>query len=204
MIYKKFASIPVELPRLAVLKRMGYNRHLTGMSESQQGVIDEFMAEAFELCQPAGRYVVLDIKENDGKQVSLAEGVVFASPSVAKLLKGSSQCILLAARISVDLVNYRDKLIARKNGVGALIYDAVGSEVVDACLPWMLKRVNQEFSRFGRKTTKRRYSAGYGDFALENQQYFYKILKLSELGVRLSESFIFSPEKTVTALAGLE
>jgi cobalamin-dependent methionine synthase I len=49
-----------------------------------------------------------------------------------------------------------------------------------------------------------RFSAGYGDFLLENQRLFYELLDLQRFGVSLTESCIFTPEKTVPAIAGVE
>jgi cobalamin-dependent methionine synthase I len=58
--------------------------------------------------------------------------------------------------------------------------------------------------REGRHLTSRRYSAGYADFVLENQAIFFRELELEKLGVQLTASFILVPEKSVTAIAGIE
>ena len=49
-----------------------------------------------------------------------------------------------------------------------------------------------------------RFSPGYGDFLLENQRDFFELLKIGDFGVKLTERYIFIPEKTVTAIAGVE
>ena len=201
---KNFENIPVELPELAILKRMGYNRHLTGVSKEQSEKITYYMNECYKICAPVGRCKRLKIVSNDGGSVRLENDNIIVSASVSKLLTKSTECVFLGARVSSDILSSIDKFVAQKNGVAALIYDAVASEVVDDCLGWMIKRIGVDLSRFGLRPTSLRYSAGYGDFPLENQQMFYEVLKLEELGIVLSENFIFTPEKTVTALCGLE
>ena len=50
-----------------------------------------------------------------------------------------------------------------------------------------------------------RFSAGYGDLPLELQEKIFEILKPEkQMGVFLSESFIMSPSKSVTAFVGLK
>ncbi len=201
---KNFQNIPVELPELAILKRMGYNRHLTGISGEQVDKINHYIGEAYGMCKPVGRYDRFDIVNRDGSRVVLEGEYEINSVSVAKLLLGSNECVMLAARADQSVIEMIEKYVAQKNGVAALIYDAVASEVVDACLSWMIQRIGMDISRFGLRTTSMRYSAGYGDFPLENQKLFYDVLKMEEMGVTLSENYIFSPEKTVTALCGIE
>ncbi len=201
---KNFENIPVELPVDEVLKRMGYNRHLTGISEEQANKITYYMQEGYKICLPAGRLERTGIVEHADGYVVLENGYRIESDSVCRLLAASRECVLLGARADLGILQAIEQFILEKNGVAALIYDAVASEVVDAALTWMIRRLGQEVSRLGLRPTRMRYSAGYGDFPLENQRIFYDVLKLDELGVTLSEKFIFSPEKTVTALLGLE
>ena len=201
---KNFANIPVELPKHKILKRMGYNRHLTGISPEQSEKITYYIDECYKICEPAGRYSSIPITDNTGNTVTLETEQKIESASVAKLLRNSQECILLGAKVNPLILQEIDRFVAEKNGVAALIFDAVASEVVDETLTWMIRRLAMDMSRFGLKPTSMRYSAGYGDFPLENQVIFYNALKLEELGVTLSQNYIFSPEKTVTALCGLE
>ncbi|NLV69188.1 MAG: methionine synthase, partial [Spirochaetes bacterium] len=64
--------------------------------------------------------------------------------------------------------------------------------------------IAQQVKRRGENLTRMRFSAGYGDFMLENQKHFFELLGLEKLGVSLTERYIFIPEKTVTAIAGVE
>ncbi|HOO47200.1 MAG TPA: methionine synthase, partial [Deltaproteobacteria bacterium] len=77
------------------------------------------------------------------------------------------------------------------------------SEMTDEALDWITGYVNQGLRRRAARLTEKRYSAGYGDFALENQKIIYDLLMMHELGVSITESYLLVPEKTVTALAGV-
>jgi cobalamin-dependent methionine synthase I len=62
---------------------------------------------------------------------------------------------------------------------------------------------NHELSRKNKRITKRRFSAGYGDLALDNQQGFFRLLDMDRIGVSIIEESILVPEKSVTAIAGI-
>jgi cobalamin-dependent methionine synthase I len=64
--------------------------------------------------------------------------------------------------------------------------------------------IAQQVKRRGENLTRMRFSAGYGDFMLENQRLFFELLGLDKLGVSITDRYIFIPEKTVTAIAGVE
>ncbi len=200
---KTFNHIPLELPLLDILKRLGYNRHLTQIQESQRIAIEKHINDAFSLCQPVGRYCIDRITENDGGRVCSESGLVFESSNLAALLKDSPEIILLAGTVGREIVEDTEKLVIQENGSTALVYDAVGSETTDAILDWLMKYLATELIRKGKTLTNMRFSAGYGDLKLENQKQIFAALKLEELGLELNESYILSPEKSVTAIAGI-
>ena len=56
----------------------------------------------------------------------------------------------------------------------------------------------------GFNLTKMRFSPGFGDLSLENQKQFFKALELEKIGLRLTDSLMIVPEKSVTAIVGVE
>jgi hypothetical protein len=86
----------------------------------------------------------------------------------------------------------------------SVVLDAAASEMVDGALDWMVAYFNQSLRRKRRKPTKRRFSCGYGDFDLSYQRWIFETLGMDRLGVRLTESCLLVPEKSVTAVAGIE
>ena len=52
--------------------------------------------------------------------------------------------------------------------------------------------------------TRPRYSPGFGDFGLEYQPYIFEALDCQRaIGLTLTDSFLMSPTKSVTALIGI-
>lgn len=201
---KSYPKIPVTLPRIEILKRLGYNRQLTDMSSHQANIIEAHIEEAFSQCLPQGRYIIFDITSHEPNSTSINPKYCFLSKAVAEFLKNSMQVVLMAGTVGHDIMSTIKSAINTEDAVKAMIYDAVASETADACLDWLCNHLKGELPRTGHILTKYRYSAGYGDFPLSEQKKFYELLKLNEMGITLSESYILNPEKTVTALAGIE
>ena len=91
----------------------------------------------------------------------------------------------------------------RQEMTAAVVYDATASEMADAALDWITGFINRQIRREGKTMLERRFSAGYGDFALENQKLIYDALRMDQIGVAISERFLLIPEKSVTALSGI-
>jgi len=62
---------------------------------------------------------------------------------------------------------------------------------------------NRTLLRENRQLLKKRYSAGYGDLLLETQKTIHRLLQLDRIGIRITDSCMLIPEKSVTAVTGI-
>ena len=125
------------------------------------------------------------------------------SSDLGRLLEGAHSTYLVGATLGVEL----DRLIAKYQKTSpakALMLDALGTERIEALLDkFCLDITGNEISR-GNQITKR-YSPGYGDFAIEKQEEMFKLLDLSKrIGVSLNDSLLMSPSKSVTCVMGVK
>lgn len=201
---RDFKQLPVELPRLNILKRMGYNRHLSIVPPAHAARLDRLIDDAFVLCQPMGRLLILPVTGRSEEELILGETMVLRSASLAKLLLESNEAVLMAVTVGAEVVRETTALVNAGAGADALVYDAVASEVTDAGLDWLQTMLARELPRRGLRQTKHRFSPGYGDLGLEAQAEIFRLLRLDELGLNLNEHYIMHPEKSVTAIVGLE
>lgn len=107
-------------------------------------------------------------------------------------LDGCKEVALFAATVGLDI----DRLVSKYayvSTVKALFFQAIGAERIEALC--------EEFCKgFGGK----RFSAGYGDFPLEKQTEFFRLLDCSrKIGLTLNDSLLMSPTKSVTAAVGV-
>lgn len=197
-------SIPLQVPEREIYSRLGHNRYLTEISDGQQKKLESLIAEGVSLCRLRGVWARFEINNWNAEHVEFGDGESFESSKLASLLKGCKSLALFAVTAGAEIVEIASDLSARGDGVDALVYDAVGSEMTDAAAEWLQQYLNQQFKRGGEILTKRRFSPGYGDLDLKNQAVLFKLLDIEKLGVKLTEDFLLVPEKTVTAIAGIK
>lgn len=199
-----FRSTPIELPLKMVLTRLGYRSSKTVLSGKQREKLEQTIAESFTLCAAQGCWLRLPIVEKRADETVLAEGVTLKSSSLANLLKESHAVVLMAATVGPDIVDAASEAMAHGEGATAVILDAVGGQSADAAMSWINEFVRRQLSRSAERLTAQRYSPGYGDFSLEHQSLFHSLLELERLGLSLTSRSMLVPEKSVTAVAGIE
>lgn len=202
-----FDTILIEPPREAIYRRLGYRKGVTRTSVVQEAEVEASIAEAIMLIRLKGAARRLPILKKDAAQVVLAGesgDVVWESRRLARFLDRCDEVLLMGATAGSAIME-----AIRDNMGGAcvtrgVVFDAAASETVDASLDWIMGYVRQELRRENKTLTERRFSAGYGDFLLENQRATATMLDLERIGITLTADCILVPEKSVTAVAGIK
>lgn len=125
------------------------------------------------------------------------------SKDLKRNLDGCSAFVMFAATVGAGM----DRLIKRYEladpALGAMLH-ALGAERVESLCNAFNADVKETALSLGYKCHPR-YSPGYGDLDIKVQKEFLNALDASRrLGITLSETYLCSPSKTVTAVIGLE
>ncbi len=199
-----YDSITVEIPRDKILRRLGYKKGATMLTQLQREQLEHSMEDAFSLIHLRGAGARLGIEKKTESEITVYGGHVIRSAGVAAMLKNSIEVFLMGATAGHEIVDAIREDAEKNNLTHGVVMDAVAGEMVDAALDWIVRLVNHELSREDRRLTRRRFSAGYGDLLLENQKWIYESLSLERLGVGMTGAFMLVPEKSVTAISGIE
>lgn len=135
---------------------------------------------------------------NDTVRLGSAE---VRSSLLAKNLSGCEGALVFAATVGIGL----DRLIARAavSPIRALLFDAVGSERIEALCDAFCAEQAARYAKEGR-TLRQRFSPGYGDLPLDFQRAVFSLLDPAKhIGLTLNESLLMSPSKSVTAIVGI-
>lgn len=198
-----FPSIPATLPIEAIYRRLGYKHGATRIPADQSAAIRRSLDDARELVTLKGTAVILPIRTDAAAVIEIEGEHSFESAALVKLLDGCGEMLLMAATAGTAIMEAIAADIAGNDITRGVVLDAAASEIVDAALDWIMGYFNRGLIRQGRTLTTRRFSAGYGDFALANQAVIYDLLKLDRIGVSITDSCILVPEKSVSAVAGI-
>ena len=197
-----FPVIKPTYKKSIIYTRLGYRKTATEIPEKQKNDFDSAILHAENKCNFFGGYIRVNVNRIFEDKIELQNGIIFKSSDLSKFLEGCNEVILMFASAGAQIISEINRLLVDNPAI-ALIYDATASEATDACLDYIQQYVNRNLIREAKRLTEKRYSCGYGDFDLNNQQYFYEVLNLKEYNIKLTETFILQPEKTVTAIAGI-
>ncbi len=199
-----FDSISVATPEENIYKRLGYRKGKTRLTAQQKEETERYIEDALYLIDLKGAGIRIPVQERKSSEIILSTGVIFESTRLSAFLRNCTEVVLMGATAGSDIVDAIRKDSSEDNLTRAVIFDAVASEIADAALGWIANYYNQELRGENKRLTSKRFSAGYHDFLLENQKNIYDILQLHRIGVIINETFILIPEKSVTAVAGIE
>jgi len=198
-----FNAIQLDMPIDAVYRRLGYRKAHTKVSPEQRREIDAALADARSFIELKGSAVILPAEVSPRGEIALGTGDVLRSADLAKMLSGSYKVLLIGATAGGRIMDEIHRDSREGNLARAVVLDAAASEMTDGALGWLISYIGAQVRREGLEITRRRFSAGYGDFALENQKIMYERLRLEEIGVEITDACMLVPEKSVTAVAGI-
>lgn len=121
-----------------------------------------------------------------------------SSNSLEKLLKKCDECFIMAVTLGskVDLLMKRLEALSVSEHY---ITDALASALAESAADVAEKNIKKEL------VCSMRFSAGYGDFRLEDQSAILELLDARKmLGITLSTSYLMTPQKSITAVLGIK
>lgn len=147
-----------------------------------------------DVCKP--RYCCAKTSVLVNKNKCVFDFMSVDSVSLARALKGCKSAYIVAFTLGIEA----DRLIHKlgiTSGADAFIADAVSSALAEAGMEYVCASLEGELLE--------RFSVGYGDFVLSNQVKILDYLNADKLlGIKLSESCIMTPRKSVTAIIGVK
>ncbi|MBA4397815.1 MAG: hypothetical protein C0394_10620 [Syntrophus sp. (in: bacteria)] len=198
-----FNNISIETPLAQIYRRLGFRKGVTDLSPRDQAETEGYIETALSLIQLKGAARRLPVLREGKSTLRLPQEAVFESRRLVKFLGGSDEILLMGATAGPEIMAAIQEDASGRNVTRAVVLDATASETVDAALDWIMACYNQTLRRQGKRLLTARYSAGYGDLALENQRTMYRLLALDKIGVEITETCILIPEKSVTAITGI-
>ena len=199
-----FHTIRIAPPTEKIYQRLGYRRDITQITPQQELLIDRYIAEALALIHLQGAMIRLPICARGDGFVMLGEDLRLDSTNLATFLRNCDEVLVLGATAGEAIMSAIRTDMATDHVTRAVVFDATAGKMADAALDWLMDYTRRELIREGKVLLERRYSAGYGDLTLENQQCFYAVLNMREIGVQITPESLLLPEKSVTAITGIQ
>jgi hypothetical protein len=175
-------NIDIDIDQLEVQRLLG-SREDSRFRENKRfnDAYEESIARAGDLIEPRGIYTVAAGRDLPGSRMFEAlERMAFCICTVGGRLEEE----VTALSSGGDILK-------------AVVLDAIGSVAAESTADFMEKRIRDEAMRDGLEVSCRA-SPGYGDWDIREQACIFRLLPADRIGVRLSESFMMTPRKSVS------
>lgn len=191
----------VVIDKEQVCRNLGYVPHCK-LSPRVSSLIDEYSEQSYQLIEPAYSYIIKNIEGVRKSYVFIEGSIVFESDVIARLLSPCSKLALLVATIGSRLEEMVVQLSRHKRLLQAAVLDAIGSVAVENVADTVQEKIRNEAEEQG-LVISRRFSPGYCDWTIRQQTEFFRAINRENAGVRLTESLLMVPQKSISGIIGI-
>ncbi len=189
----------------AILAFMGYpgGARKSPFQERRLTLIRELKTRYETLMEPKGIFRLFHFVLQQGRIVLEGSDAWLESAFLAKKFGESGVIGLFVVTIGRALEEKAAALMKENRGLESLALEAIASESVEQAAHYMQRHIQKRLSR-----RLVRYSPGFdehrgkNDWSLREQKTIFSLLKPERIGVRLSESCMMNPRKSVSAIVG--
>ena len=172
-----------------VYEQMGY--HDAQPDKATQQETATVLKEVSQWLRPQFSYFVVN------KQPDFEMGNI-----ILRQLRGSEAFALFVCTSGLEFETYQHRLKEQGDMVRVFIADALGSVIAEKCADQMEKALQESIDKLGWKHTNR-FSPGYCGWHVSQQQLLFPLFQGHTCGVRLTDSSLMVPIKSVSGIIGL-
>ena len=121
---------------------------------------------------------------------------------IERQLRGSEAYALFICTAGLAFEQYQQQLKSGDDMVHVFIADALGSVIAEKCADRMEELLQQNVDKLGWHHTNR-FSPGYCGWHVSQQQFLFPLFEGNTCGVRLTNSSLMLPIKSVSGIIGL-
>ena len=172
-----------------VYEQMGY--HDAQPDKATQQETATILKEVSQWLRPRFSYFVVN------KQPDFEMGNI-----ILRQLRGSEAFALFICTSGLEFETYQHRLKEQGDMVRVFIADALGSVIAEKCADQMEKALQESIDKLGWKHTNR-FSPGYCGWHVSQQQLLFPLFQGHTCGVKLTDSSLMIPIKSVSGIIGL-
>lgn len=177
----KTKDFKIEFDEKRILRLIGYKKKPKEIKEPIKKLIAEEKNKLDYLLHPESIYTIIDYEQM----------------SRHPTFKDAEKVALCICTIGPELEAEVNDLMKKNEMLKALILDALGSEAAEETAIQSDKTLAKKAREMDLWPSKR-FSPGYGKWNIKEQRYVFQMLPGQEIGVRLTESCMMIPRKSIS------
>lgn len=191
----------IQIDSKQILDQIGY---YDGHEPSARirSLVNDYLDNYHNFIESMCSYTFRNIESVQGDRVYLGDTAILESKIIARLCK---QCYKVAVFV-VTIGSYLEEMVSylAENGLvlQATVLDAVGSGAAEQMAALIEERIGNIVSSQGQNIS-RRFSPGYCDWDINQQEVIFNILHDDTAGIRLTEEYLMIPCKSISGIIGI-
>jgi len=201
---KIIENIKLKIDEEEVLRYQGYhNNKFRKINERILKINHEEIERGYSFFEPKGIYSKVKIKNISSEgRINLKNGLhLEISNSMLNLLRGTSYLAFGLSTIGNHLEEKVAELFAQSEYSKAITLDVVGTVAERFLTNYIQSLICQEAKEQNFQTTKY-FSPGSGDWNINQQKNIFQIIPADKIGVKLTESYMMVPQKSLSWVIG--
>ncbi len=185
-----------------VARYMGYTQD--DVPSPVDKIILKSIDDAAGYCRIQGGLVICsDIRlDHASKSIHAAASELNIKGRLFNEVRGSEKIAFFLCTAGPDISIISRRMMNEKDLLAGYVYDVIGSVSVEKAMDKIQEQFGKEMNAIGNKITNR-YSPGYCGWKTSDQFKLFKIFPKDFCGVRLTESALMDPIKSVSGIIGI-
>lgn len=196
-----FVRIEPKMPASSLLRLLG-GKSNRSLSCSLEATIIRLKRLLPRLLDPKLVYHTIGLGHCGPSGVAMEGGCTLLSPKLSRTFENCQEAICFLATLGSRFDEAVSEQFARKRFADGFVLDTMGSVVVENLVNRFQQRIRQQCHRKNRDVTLR-FSPGYCDWPVTEQEKLFKWLDNRRIDVKLSRSCLMSPRKSVSGVFGI-
>jgi hypothetical protein len=191
----------LELDVSTIEKFMGYGGPAP---DPIPAMIEDVLANVEPYCDIQGGYRIFDTFSRDKRQhLVILDNVTFSvKPIISNLIRKAEMAALFVCTAGEGVGRWSKDLMSEGDLMKGYVVDVVGSEIVEKAMDKIQDILEEEMKKIGLGITDR-YSPGYCDWHVSEQQKLFSLFPENYCNIRLSETSLMDPIKSVSGIIGI-
>jgi cobalamin-dependent methionine synthase I len=167
-------------------------------------LIEEVLKESRKICNIKAQYKIFDgVRfDNETKTAEINKITFYVNEIIFRQIKKSDSMAIFLCTAGEEIGSRSRKAMHEKDFLRGYIYDVTGSEIVEAAVDMMQDGLEKTLLSSGEKITNR-FSPGYCSWDVAEQQKLFQLMPYNFCGIRLTESSLMDPIKSVSGFIGI-
>lgn len=157
-----------------------------------------------ELAAIHGGYVVYDdlFIDKEGGYIRISDQQIHPQRQICGYMKGAEKLALFVCTAGEGFTLHSHNYNREGDYLKGFITDTIGSLVVESAMDLIQEKMENAFLDLGLHITNR-YSPGYCNWSVSDQQQLFSLLPVNPCNIRLSDSSLMIPIKSVSGIIGI-